>query len=729
MADQLARTTGPDDDLEATDQFLALNVAAYEAQIAAPDGDRASRASDRAASTGDDIRPAAPALPSVETLRDIEDWIAAHSASDRANAETLARLRSEQAEANARADGLATELESARSTLDIALGRANSGERALRDAVATARAQKTRIAELTAAVEQARLELSSSALRLADRETELKAALGSIASSTRAVAERDRSQAELSRTLEERSNRLAILETDLAAICARLEVAERELAQRDAAIATLTATRDGSAASIARLEDAQRAAEARANCYLENLRSREWKRSHWEGMWHDLDAQLDEARVSLARLEREHAEMAATADRSRAELGERTATIERLQSEQAAQATKLRQLAEGHSRQDDAAQAAARELAVRHATLVADAGALDGARRQALEVLAARELELAEVSSGRALAETTLRAAQAKIAAQGERIAELEAVTAGVAQALQTQTEAVHRLTTRLEVGDREVAEKDARIRELTAELSGVAHDASDRASALRAAEMALAENAAQLAATQERLQAVEREATTAGMRAPALETELAAARTAAGQADAQRLLLGAELERLGAELKHETERVASLEARQREVTLELERSRGALEERELRIRRLERQATSSAEALARIKFGIEQGTQPPARKPAEIVVTEASLIPLDGDSPKILPIGRRTTIGRAADNDLCINDRAVSRHHAVMFVSSNDSFVEDQGSVNGVMVNGRRVRHARLAAGDLVTFGLRRFRFEVRAAPDSAAR
>jgi chromosome segregation ATPase len=729
MADQLARTTGPDDDLDATDQFLALNVAAYEAQVAAPDGDKASRAAERTAPPGDDSLPAVPALPPVETLGDIEAWIAAHSARDRASTETLARLRSEQAEAKARADGLATELESVRGTLDIALGRANGGERALRDAAAKARAHETRIAELTAAAEQTRLELASSTRRLADREAELKAAHESIAESTRTAAERLRAQSELGKVLEERSSRLSLLETELAANCARLEVAQRELAQRGEAIATLTATRDGSAASIAKLEHAQRAAEARANCYLENLRTREWKRSNWEGMWHDLDAELDKARASLGRLEREHAEMAAAADRSRAELRERTATIERLQSAQAAQATALRELTERHSRDDDAAQVAARELAARQASLAAEAGALEDARRQALELLTARESELAEASAARATAETTLRTAQAKIAAQGERIAELEAVTVGVAQALQTQTDAVHQLTTRLESNDRAGAEKDARIRTLTAELGGAARDASHRDSAARAAETALAESAVQLADTRERLQAAEHEAANRGTRVAALEAELAAARTAIGQADAQRLALGTELERLGAELRRETERVTSLETKQREVTLELERSRGALEERELRIRRLERQATNSAEALARIKFGIEQGAQPPAGKSAEFAVTEASLVPLDGDSPKILPIGRRTTVGRAPDNDLCINDRAVSRHHAVMFVSSNGSFVEDQGSVNGVMVNGRRVRHARLAAGDLVTFGLRRFRFAVRASPDSAAR
>jgi chromosome segregation ATPase len=728
MADQLARTTGPDDDLDATDQFLALNVAAYEAQIAAPDDDKLSRATERTAPIGDDNRPAVPALPPVETLGDIEAWIAAHSARDRASTEILARLRSEQAEANARADGLATELESLRGTLDIALGRANSGERALRDAAAKAGEHETRIAELTAAVEQTRLELSSSARRLAGREAELKAAHASVISSRRTEAERVRAQTELSRTLEERSSRLAQLETELAAIRARLEVAERELTQRTETIATLTATRNGSAASVAKLEHAQRDAEARANRYLENLQSREWQRSNWEGMWHDLDAELDEARASLGRLAREHAEMAAAADRSRAELGERTATIERLQSEQAGQAAALRELMERRSRDDDAAQAAARELAARHAALVAEVGALKDAQRQTLELLTARESELAEVSAARAATETTLRTAQAKVAAQGERIAELEAVTVGVAQALQTQTDAVHQLTTRLEAGDREAVEKDAHIRNLMAELNGAAHDASGRASAVRASEMALAESAAQLTVTRERLQAAEHEAANRGIRVAALETELAAARTAAGQVDAQRLALGAELERLGTELSRETARVGSLEAKQREVTLELARSRGALEERELRIRRLERQATSSAEALARIKFGIEQGAQPPAGKPAEFVVSEASLVPLDGDSPKMLPIGRRTTVGRAPDNDLCINDRAVSRHHAVMFVSSNGSFVEDQGSVNGVMVNGRRVRHARLAAGDLVTFGLKRFRFTVRAASDPAA-
>lgn len=47
-----------------------------------------------------------------------------------------------------------------------------------------------------------------------------------------------------------------------------------------------------------------------------------------------------------------------------------------------------------------------------------------------------------------------------------------------------------------------------------------------------------------------------------------------------------------------------------------------------------------------------------------------------------------------RFTIGRNPENDICINNPAISNVHAVILTMSNDHVLEDAGSTNGLMVN-----------------------------------
>ena len=50
-----------------------------------------------------------------------------------------------------------------------------------------------------------------------------------------------------------------------------------------------------------------------------------------------------------------------------------------------------------------------------------------------------------------------------------------------------------------------------------------------------------------------------------------------------------------------------------------------------------------------------------------------------------------------RITIGRRADNDICLPYPAVSGEHAAIVTILADSFLEDLGSTNGTLVNDRR--------------------------------
>jgi pSer/pThr/pTyr-binding forkhead associated (FHA) protein len=88
------------------------------------------------------------------------------------------------------------------------------------------------------------------------------------------------------------------------------------------------------------------------------------------------------------------------------------------------------------------------------------------------------------------------------------------------------------------------------------------------------------------------------------------------------------------------------------------------------------------------------------------------------ALVRLGEGGELIYPLGRRTTIGRTADNNIQIDAPNVSRHHAVLLASDEHCRVEDLDSTNGVLVNGHRVTRQTLQDGDTVTIGKTEFRF-----------
>jgi len=64
------------------------------------------------------------------------------------------------------------------------------------------------------------------------------------------------------------------------------------------------------------------------------------------------------------------------------------------------------------------------------------------------------------------------------------------------------------------------------------------------------------------------------------------------------------------------------------------------------------------------------------------------------------------------TTIGRKSDNDIHLDNLAVSGHHAKILTILNDSFIEDMGSTNGTYVNGTLIKKQALKNSDVVKVG-----------------
>lgn len=72
--------------------------------------------------------------------------------------------------------------------------------------------------------------------------------------------------------------------------------------------------------------------------------------------------------------------------------------------------------------------------------------------------------------------------------------------------------------------------------------------------------------------------------------------------------------------------------------------------------------------------------------------------------------------------LGRAIECDIRIGDGYVSRRHARLSCTPEAVEINDLDSVNGIIVNGHRVRTATLADGDVVEFGVHRYRLVERA-------
>jgi chromosome segregation ATPase len=168
-------------------------------------------------------------------------------------------------------------------------------------------------------------------------------------------------------------------------------------------------------------------------------------------------------------------------------------------------------------------------------------------------------------------------------------------------------------------------------------------------------------------------------------------------------------------------DMKHLQEELAAKTAAAKDLTEEaeklraaLERTRGALQEREFLIRRLERSESNNATALGRIQTTMERL----GSVAAPALERSAELVRIDGDKSTSHVLGRRTRIGRATGCELHIDSSSVSRHHALILLGGRETIIEDLNSTNGVIVNGRHVTRQVLSDGDLLIIGEIHFRY-----------
>jgi pSer/pThr/pTyr-binding forkhead associated (FHA) protein len=75
----------------------------------------------------------------------------------------------------------------------------------------------------------------------------------------------------------------------------------------------------------------------------------------------------------------------------------------------------------------------------------------------------------------------------------------------------------------------------------------------------------------------------------------------------------------------------------------------------------------------------------------------------------------KRIDLVAKITIGRSSDNDVVVDNKLASRHHAIIQKIKDAYFLKDENSTNGTFLNGKKIpegKYVRLNSGDKITVG-----------------
>jgi hypothetical protein len=632
----------------------------------------------------------------TDRLRDLErerdEAREAHSAAEQRAADTVAAAARHQAASNQHAVQV-SELNKAR----LAAEQHAAGLAAeLAHLRAGGQAGSPQLAELRAAAEQRAALLDAEFTRLQSAATQHAAQFGELTQARTAAEQR---VAQLQAELTVARDELVQAGTRAQQLAQRLQqqdtAREAERARSLAREKTRSMREQTHAAHIANVTADLHAERARALAYFESLQSVTKRRAIFEELVTDLHQEVHVRESELSRLARAQGERQARVHEQDLELAQRAARIALLEQDVASFGTALAErdaLLRDGRREVQGLQANAGHL---QAQLEAS-----GQRLQALSAVAEqhsttesqRKSELSRLLSERVDLTTELEAARADATAaaaharaneqalnqQQTRVAELERVLLGERK--------------RAEELEKELANLRREMEDWGDALKSVHQERGTFQSALAAAEARAGEAERREAEHRVALEATQEAAPAQAERVRELEGDLAAAEEAVLRLESEARKSAARME----ELEHASEqwRTALAEARQ-----------GV--------------ADTSAQPLLRDADLPGDAAEPSAAPPPD---GATRLLIFSADGREIVHVlGRKTSIGRTPDNDLQIEARFISRHHAVILAGPAQTIIEDLNSTNGVQVNGRRITRQVLEDGDTVSIGRQQYRFAVR--------
>ncbi len=525
--------------------------------------------------------------------------------------------------------------------------------------------------------------------------TQLEVSLHSLSDNLREVEER----------LGRKGERLAEIEKALAQANAARAAAEQQAQQLKTELAEKLALQ-GTSLSLVQ-EDLTRA-QALATRYYESLQSMEGRRSIFQEISTSLYWEVDERDVRLNRAE---GQLAAAIARSRdleSKLIDRSARIAKLEKEMSGLGVTVTQRDEAlrdSVRTSDDLKRNAETLATNLAARDERIKTLESDAAKQSVLLAERQAELDRAAAEKATLIASVNSLESRLAETNKRAAEL----AG-------STETAHARHEELETAG---ATQRKRTEQVEAELAAVRAELEQRSAALADAGTERGEHMARIAASETRVQDLEArtEEQQESVRVLQADSNASVARAKELESD----LRAAEdmIHRLEADLRGRVARLDELEKTSQQWRATVEEAQNALTERDSLIRRLEEETTNSAVLLGAIQQRLESSGSHEIAPEGD----KRLLIRSEGDSEVVHVLGRKTSIGRTPDNDLQIDAKFVSRHHAVILAGPAHTIIEDLNSTNGVLVNGRRITRQTLKDGDAVMVGKAMFRFAVRPA------
>jgi hypothetical protein len=122
--------------------------------------------------------------------------------------------------------------------------------------------------------------------------------------------------------------------------------------------------------------------------------------------------------------------------------------------------------------------------------------------------------------------------------------------------------------------------------------------------------------------------------------------------------------------------------------------------------------RRAAEEPEGQVEAGATMIYKPKAGAAPPVAEDAPPPEVEREVAVLNWDGKTMRVDKRRVVLGRSRDCDIQVEDPNVSRRHAELRQEGSTYWIVDLDSTNGIEVNGKRVKRAKLETGDVFTVG-----------------
>jgi chromosome segregation ATPase len=436
---------------------------------------------------------------------------------------------------------------------------------------------------------------------------------------------------------------------------------------------------------------------ARAMSYLESLQTLERRRELAQHLVTDLYREAEVGAAELARLTRELATAEERASVRAAELAQRVARIAQLEQQVSTLGTMLAQ----------------REAQLQEGRQEADGLRTSITRLQAeintgAESLRALEARAVQRDSSEAQQQSELQQLRGELGRSGETLeATRKAAAAAMAHA-GSQQAALGKESARAAELEASLTAERHRALQLESELATVRGEMEEWGGALRSAQQERGGHLASIAAAEARVRQLEQQAATREESARVVQAEHAEHAARVRELESDLHVAEEALHRLEADARSRGSRVA-----------ELERSSPQWRETAGEARHA---ATDSNPVLRDAKrFDEDSG---PA---AEAVPDGAARLLIHSEEGRevVHVLGRKTSIGRTPDNDLQLEAKFVSRHHAVILAGPVNTVIEDLNSTNGVQVNGRRVTRQTLRDGDQIAIGRAHYRFALRKLAD----